>query len=324
MRAWASFFILYISTNGPTISQEANSYLFSFYNLENLFDTKDDSLTHDEEFTPEGARFWTESKFQRKISRLSSSILSIGEWQPVDLLGVCEVESAHVLNQLIERGGLSKMDYQVVHFESPDRRGIDVALIFRKERLSFIGAQNKKIQLNGRDDFRTRDILVCQFELDDRELFVLVNHWPSKYGGAMATIPLRNGVAHICAALVDSLKQSNPKASVMLMGDFNAEPQEECMNILESEAKLKTSFNSEGQGSNKYQGQWSLIDRIFIDKNFEKDFSLNRSGVHKVEMLLEADEKFLGEKPKRSFQGFKYMDGYSDHLPVFIEFNPRP
>ena len=324
MRAWASFFILYISTNGPTIGQEANSYLFSFYNLENLFDTKDDSLTHDEEFTPEGARFWTESKFQRKISRLSSSILSIGEWQPVDLLGVCEVESAHVLNQLIERGGLSKMDYQVVHFESPDRRGIDVALIFRKERLSFIGAQNKKIQLNGRDDFRTRDILVCQFELDDRELFVLVNHWPSKYGGAMATIPLRNGVAHICAALVDSLKQSNPKASVMLMGDFNAEPQEECMNILESEAKLKTSFNSEGQGSNKYQGQWSLIDRIFIDKNFEKDFSLNRSGVHKVEMLLEADEKFLGEKPKRSFQGFKYMDGYSDHLPVFIEFNPRP
>ncbi len=216
------------------------------------------------------------------------------------------------------------MDYQVVHFESPDRRGIDVALIFRKERLSFIGAQNKKIQLNGRDDFRTRDILVCQFELDDRELFVLVNHWPSKYGGAMATIPLRNGVAHICAALVDSLKQSNPKASVMLMGDFNAEPQEECMNILESEAKLKSSFNSEGQGSNKYQGQWSLIDRIFIDENFEKVFSINRSGVHKVEMLLEADEKFLGEKPKRSFQGFKYMDGYSDHLPVFIEFNPRP
>lgn len=324
MRAWASFFILYISTNGPTIGQEANSYLFSFYNLENLFDTKDDSLTHDEEFTPEGARFWTESKFQRKISRLGSSILSIGEWQPVDLLGVCEVESAHVLNQLIERGGLSKMDYQVVHFESPDRRGIDVAMIFRKERLSFIGAQNKKIQLNGRDDFRTRDILVCQFELDDRELFVLVNHWPSKYGGAMATIPLRNGVAHICAALVDSLKQSNPKASVMLMGDFNAEPQEECMNILESEAKLKSSFNYEGQGSNKYQGQWSLIDRIFIDENFEKDFSINRSGVHKVEMLLEADEKFLGEKPKRSFQGFKYMDGYSDHLPVFIEFNPRP
>ena len=324
MRAWASFFILYISTNGLTIGQEANSYLFSFYNLENLFDTKDDSLTHDEEFTPEGARFWTESKFRRKISRLGSSILSIGEWQPVDLLGVCEVESAHVLNQLIERGGLSKMDYQVVHFESPDRRGIDVAMIFRKERLSFIGAQNKKIQLNGRDDFRTRDILVCQFELDERELFVLVNHWPSKYGGAMATIPLRNGVAHICAALVDSLKQSNPKASVMLMGDFNAEPQEECMNILESEAKLKSSFNSEGQGSNKYQGQWSLIDRIFIDENFEKDFSINRSGVHKVEMLLEADEKFLGEKPKRSFQGFKYMDGYSDHLPVFIEFNPRP
>jgi len=324
VRAWAIVFLLFSSIISLSYSQEANNYLFSFYNLENLFDTKDDSLTRDEEFTPEGARFWTESKFQRKISRLSSSILSIGEWQSVDLLGVCEVENAYVLNQLLERGGLSKLDYQVVHFESPDRRGIDVALIYRNNRLTFIGAENKKIQLEGRDDFRTRDILICQFEVDGRTLFVLVNHWPSKYGGAMATIPLRNGVAHICAALVDSLKQSNPKASVMLMGDFNAEPQEECMNILESEAKLKSSFNSEGQGSNKYQGQWSLIDRIFIDKNFEKDFSLNRSGVHKVEMLLEADEKFLGEKPKRSFQGFKYMDGYSDHLPVFIEFNPRP
>lgn len=317
IKTTALLFLFFLSFSEG--SSQEQTFLFGFYNLENFFDTEDDSTTRDEEFTPNGSRFWTEKRFNQKISRLGSAILSIGDWETVDLLGVCEVENRFCLDRLIENGGLAKYDYEVVHFDSPDRRGIDVALIYRSERIKLIEAENIPIHLSWNASFRTRDILKASFQIGGDTLHVFINHWPSKYGGALKTAPFRNAVAEVLANRILEISKAHPGHRILVMGDLNAESGEECLEILESKTSMVSAFDHK-LGSHKYQNKWSTIDRIFVNQSFMERFDILNTGVHRAPMLLEADHKFLGDKPKRSFVGLKYQDGYSDHLPVYINF----
>ncbi len=322
LREWtrflASFFVVLVSYS-PTQGQNQDEHvLIGFYNLENLFDIYDDSLKRDEEFTPNGIRNWSTSKFYHKVNNLGSAILTIGDWSAVDILGVCEVENRHCLNVLTQESPLAKYQYGISHFESPDKRGIDVALLYNKNKIKVVQSRKIAIQFPNEEEKKTRDILHTTIATGRDTIHVFVNHWPSKYGGAQATIKYRNHVSKTLVTELQALREKGDSLFV-IMGDLNAEPEEWCVKNL-GENGLKSAFEPpKDWGSHKYRSTWSTIDRIFISEQLQKHWKVEKAGIVNKPFLLEKDEKFLGEKPRRSFIGMKYNRGYSDHLPVYLE-----
>lgn len=307
-----------------------------FYNVENLFDPFNDSLTRDDEFTPEGSRHWTWTKMEKKINGIFKVIMAVGEFDPPVIVGFCEVENGFVIHQLIRETPLSKFDYRMVHHESPDSRGIDVSMIYRPDRFHLLEKDFIKVTFPDAPNRRTREILYAKGLLLTDTLHVFVNHWPSKYGGELESESGRYAAAYTLKHKVDSIRVFYPDARILIMGDLNDEPESDpvvkgfgaCLtndslcnhNFVNISAILK----QKGQGSYKYQGVWGIIDQIIVSRsllsNTHKIFTTPaNASVFNAEFLQEPDDAFVGTKPFRTFQGYRYHGGFSDHFPVYID-----
>lgn len=294
----------------------------AFYNAENLFHPSDDSLTLDEAFTPAGDYRHTYLRYSEKLNHLSKSIISISENAPLLFLGLCEVENRTVLFDLLNETALNLEPYRFIHRDSPDRRGIDVALIYNDDRFTPIKQHFYPI-CNDSDTLVSREILYCYGLIDGQTpIHIFVNHWPSKYGGVAQSEPKRMMAAEVLLKAVDSIQLTSPEAMIIAMGDFNAEKDETSIEqlIQDSATKLMLLPNDwPAGGTHKFQGHWSTIDHFFISPRVQSMLVRPNTSIHRPDFLLEEEGRFPGYRPYRFYLGPKYHGGYSDHLPVYLD-----
>lgn len=281
-------------------SQDTLSVMF--WNLENFFDFTDGGTSEsDKEFSSEGAKRWTRGRFYTKASIVAKTIL----WAEVpDAVGVAEVENAGVLKAIVRSPALKQYDYGLVHYDSPDPRGIDVGLLYNKRRLKLLSSKPHRV--NGGT---TRDILEAIFETPRGDtLALLVNHHPSKYGGA-SSASKREGAMLCLANICDSLPYP-----VVALGDFNDTPNAETFGLLEGRLiNLALPISQKGEGSLRFEGKWELIDMFLISQDLSAQMS-----VLYPPFLLTKDAAHSGVKPLRTYSGPRYLGGVSDHLPVLL------
>lgn len=310
----------------------------AFYNLENLFDTQNDTLTFDEDHTPEGRYHWTPDLYQKKIGNMTRVLSQIGQdvsKTSPDVIGLCEVENRRVLEDLIAHPSLRDKDYGIVHFDSPDMRGIDVALLYKKA--SYIPSSFKSHRLLLFNDLGeriyTRDQLVVGGTMDQEEVHFIVNHWPSRRGGASKSQPNRIKAALLNKRIIDSIQELDPDAKIIAMGDLNDDPIDDSLkSILRTKGEVQqldsiSLYNPmekmfrKGVGSLAYRDKWSLFDQFFMTPNLvneSKDgLSFWKAGIYSPSFLKTSKGKFKGY-PLRTHSGGSYTGGYSDHFPAYI------
>lgn len=311
----------------------AQSFRLMFYNVENYFDIKDDSLTNDEEFTPNGIRNWNYKRFLEKRNHIYKTIMAVGSWEPPALIGLVEVENRFVLNQLVYKTPFAKYDYRIIHEESPDRRGIDVTLLFNPKIIQVLNHELIRINFPFAPDVKTRDILyVKALAFKQDTLHIFVNHWPSRYGGELASEPKRLYVAQQLANKIDELKKKDLNAAIVVMGDFNDYPSNKSMKEVLNAGKDPDTcrlinlmpMENKAIGTNKFKGEWGILDQILVSPVlFLRDksiFVIGEAQIFNADFLLEKDEQFLGNMPFRTYKGMKYHKGFSDHLPIYVDF----
>lgn len=304
-------------------------YAIMFYNVENLFDCKDDSMKLDEEFLPDGEKHWSSYRLSNKIKGISKTILAANKWDAPPIIGLCEVENENTINKLIFGSGLSNLGYRYIHYESKDKRGIDVALLYRKEVFTIL--KSVPIPLSDEtQNFFTRDALYVKGIIATDTLHIIINHWPSKRGGELASESKREIVAKKIASKVDSIRLIDKQPKLIVIGDFNAELESPSIRYLMSSSSLESHLKVESirmkpiKGTHKYQGNWSMIDHIFVSAEWLSNQSYSFD--HKIvtlPFLLESDKTFSGYKPKRTYAGPRYIGGISDHLPVIINIKKK-
>jgi exonuclease III len=293
-----------------------------FYNVENLFDTIDDPDFEDDEYTPKGDRRWNGYKYYRKINNIYKAItLSSIEKHP-DIIILAEIENKTVINNLIYKSPLFKNNYGVIHYESKDRRGIDQAFLYKKAKFTPLMDSTISIKFPQDPSLKTRDILYVKGLLPNRDtLHLIAVHYPSKYSGIAITNKRRQIVSSYLTTLIQKISESNPNPNLIITGDFNCTTEEKALKDLVINSNIKIIVNpkdkSDIDGSYKYRGLWSRIDHFLVSDNvYIKTYF---SKICNPKALLEADETYFGLKPKRTFYGYKYLGGYSDHLPILIE-----
>ncbi|MDX8338481.1 endonuclease [Draconibacterium sp. IB214405] len=307
-----------------------------FYNTENFFDTRNDSLTADDEFTPEGERHWTTKRFDAKVLNLSKVILNADGWGMPDLIGLCEVENKYVLEKLITDSPLKTTPYKIIHKESPDPRGIDVALLYNSEAFYPLDYDYYPMINENGSIRRSREILhVFGIVNGGDSLHVFVNHWPSRYSGLLETRPARQQAALLLLSKYNEILEKDRDANVIIVGDFNDQPNDESISKYMGAADPSGSQNAslynlslpwmkQEEGTLKYQGQWFVFDQIMVspgllDKSVGLQTNPEKATVCKLPFLFEADEKNGGRKLFRTYTGYRYNGGFSDHLPVMVE-----
>ena len=307
------------------------------YNVENFFDCVDDSTTNDNEFLATGRRVWNFSKYEKKQTNIARVITAVGEWDTPALVGLCEVESERCLQDLTHHSGLKNLRYKYLHHESPDPRGIDVALLYQPQLFKPIHDEAIRIRYPESPGSRTRDLLFASGILPTGDtLHVFICHFPSRLGGEKESEGKRRYVASVVRARVDSLFAANAKANIIIMGDFNDYPTNASMSEVLQALPLSDSMDTgklynlmyklhaEGKGSNKHLGEWGALDQIIVSGNL-----LNPTGTvltrqedahfFDADFLLENDTKYMGKQPFRTYAGMKYQGGFSDHLPVYVD-----
>jgi hypothetical protein len=322
-------------------AQRAKQYrvgCLAFYNVENLFDTIDTPGIIDEDFTPRGDLQWNSRLYWEKIDRLAAVVADLcGDYTPDGpaLLGLAEIENRSVLEDLARHERIARRRYQIVHYDSPDPRGIDVALLYQPKYFTPLSSRPISFRpfAGGEADSRlTRDILLVSGLFDGDTIHLLVNHWPSRRGGEKATEPLRNAAAQICRDISDSLLLINPAAKIVVMGDFNDDPVSpsirEYLRAREKPDKVGPAdfYNpmhelyKKGVGTLAYRDAWSLFDQILLSRAFLHDqggYRFHQARVFNKPYLAQQGGQFRGY-PFRSFAGNEYLGGYSDHFPVYI------
>ena len=302
---------------------QRDSLRIAFYNCENYYDSFKDSTTDDADFTPDGPRRWSYSRFLAKRINIFKVFASMSLPNPPEIIGVCEIENRFVLNKLAYDTPLSKFEYAVVHQNSSDRRGIDVGLVYQKNRLRLLDFRyfNPKAVDTS---LCTRSILYSVFRWGEFDtLHVFVNHFPSKLGGARAE-KSRLLVARYLQSKVDSVLHFNKSASVVVIGDFNDVATSDVMQTFSNSlVNLAIPLQEQKQGSIKFEGEWELIDQILVSKGLiNGDTPVKLAGgmeIYYAPFLLDDDPMYGGKKPKRTFIGYRYNGGFSDHLPVLIK-----
>lgn len=311
-----------------------NTISVAFYNVENLFDTIDDPKTYDEQYTPSGDRNWNQEKYLTKLNNLASVISTITENRAPAFLGLCEVENKVVLHDLINQPKLKDANYGIVHYDSPDERGIDVAFLYHKDVFSVLESKVIPIDLSDFND-KTRDILLVKGELVNKEiLYFFINHWPSRGGGQKQSESKRIKAAKTLRASTTLILEQNKNAKIIVMGDFNDEPSNNSINKhlnIGCTASTCTPYQlhnvfceleNKGQGSYRYRGKWNMLDQIMISHNLiygpGVHYQANSASIKTDNWMRQQGGKFDGY-PLRSFGGKKYLAGYSDHLPIFIQ-----
>jgi len=302
-------------------------YTVMFYNVENLFDTADDTTKDDDEFLPEGSRHWTEKRYWKKINALARVIVAAGEWELPALIGLGEVENEKVVSDLAFRSVLSAAGYKVIHRESPDARGIDLALLYRADIVHVVDCRSWIPEQQEGEVFNSRSLLYAKTVIGNDTLHLILCHWPSRRGGTLAAADVRESIAELVRIKTDSLEaSSNDTASIIVMGDFNAVPDDPVIKIITDDYSLVNYAEDtavKGKGSYRYQGRWELIDQIFVSRSMTdpegKIYADPLSfRVFDAPFLLADDPDFPGKKPFATYGGYKWAGGYSDHLPVLI------
>ncbi len=312
-------------------------YRVMFYNVENLFDTYNDSLKRDDDFTPQGQYYWSNRKYNNKLEKISKVIIGLGQWELPEIVGICEIENLRVLQDLISKTPLKGSSYGIIHKESPDSRGIDVGFLYRKDRFTPIEyeAVPIKFPFDGRT---TRDILHVKGRFNSGDtVHFFVNHWPSRWGGQKETDRKRIFAAEVLKRKTDSLFRKDINPNIIIMGDFNDYPENTSL-----KDTLQALFNfdnpqpdklynlsyyiqeNQAIGSHKYQGEWGVLDQMIVSGNLlKKEASLKtapeNNHVFNAPFLLEKDEKYVGYTTNRMYIGFRYHGGYADHLPVYLD-----
>ncbi len=315
-----------------------------FYNLENLFDTLDTPDTNDADFLPGGRLLWNTEKYISKQHNMAKVISQLGtELSPdgVALLGVAEIENRKVLEDLVAQPELKSRKYQIVHYDSPDERGVDVGLLYQPKYFVPLGSKAVPVVLKdpktGDKDF-TRDILYVAGTFDGEPVHVMVGHWPSRRGGEAGSAWMRAAAAQVCKNLADSLKKTDPNAKIIVMGDLNDDPDNKSMTeVLKArrsadELRADELYNpmydlfKSGNGTLAYRDSWNLFDQIVVSKGFVNKktggWQLYKAMVFRQPWLLQTEGAFRGY-PFRTFVGDIFINGYSDHLPVFLYFLKR-
>lgn len=308
--------LLLCAVGAQSSAEERDSLLVMFWNLENFFDWKDQGTGEsDKEFSSYGARSWTKSRFYSKCSTISKAIFFTADkyGRVPDVLGLCEVENRGVLSRLLSSTLLRKFDYSIVHFDSGDRRGIDVALLYRKSTLQLLSTSFKTPVFNG-EKMSTRDMLHAQMKCisSGDTLDFIVCHHPSKYGGEEHSRSRRIAAMKSLRELCDSLGSY----SKVVMGDFNDIPSAEQFNEV-SEILINKSeiLHNNGEGTIRYKGKWELIDMFLTSYDIGH---LTQMQIIKIPFLMTYDKSFPGEKPLRTYSGPKYLGGVSDHCPIIL------
>lgn len=313
---------------------------FAFYNLENLFDIEDDTLINDAEYLPSAG--WTEEKYLKKLDRMAEILSELGKDHNINgpaFIGVSEIENRKVLQDLVNHPLMIDHGYQILHIDGPDRRGVDVAALYKANRFTPLQIKNIPVHITNSDGSRkfTRDVLLVKGLIGGEIVTITVNHWPSRYGGR-ASIPSRNAVAQLNRQLLDSLVASDPSTNFILMGDLNDDPTNESVaDILNAQRKEKSgsadflynpfcALYKKGIGSNAWRDAWHNFDQIIINgrltnKGLSK-WVIDNVQIYKRQKMLQPSGRYKGY-PFRTKAGGQYMGGYSDHFPVLLYLKKR-
>jgi hypothetical protein len=326
-----------------TKSQDSTKHQYKiacvgFYNLENLFDTKDDADVNDAEFLPRGSKLYTNEVYRDKLKNLADVISMLGtEETPegVSLLGVAEVENRGVLEDLVAMPKLKKRNYKIVHFDSPDLRGIDVGLLYNPLHFKVLQSAPLNVPLKNPDGsyYATRDVLWVYGLFNGEPMHIFVNHWPSRRGGEEASAPGRALAAGVAKAKMDSIVNSYPLSKIIIMGDLNDDPlSPSVVNVLKANgdsSSIKageiynpwTNYYKKGIGTLAYNDAWNLFDQVMITQPFlnhnQKGFFFQKAVIFNRPFLLQKSGRYKGY-PLRTYDFDIYMKGYSDHLPVYL------
>lgn len=319
--------------NLPKVNVEISA--IAFYNLENIFDTINDPGVNDFEYTPEGPMKWNTMKYNAKQQRMAYAISQLAiDITPLGaaIVGVCEVENRRVLEDLVRQPELKNRSYEIVHYDGPDRRGVDVALLYNPAL--FIVTNSKSYRLQTEDTtFRTRDQLMVSGYLQNERIHVIVNHWPSRSGGELRSRPRRNDAAALTRSIVDSLFKVEPKARIIVMGDLNDDPaNESCAVVLGAKedkndvqpGELYNVFwktHRRGIGTLAWNDGWNLFDQIILSHELlhpgKDKLYLWKSEIFNRPFLTQQEGRFKGT-PLRTHAGGVWLNGYSDHYPVIV------
>ncbi len=328
--------LLLLVCNFLLVVAQNNTYKLAcvaFYNIENLFDTINSPDTHDSEFTPEGSKKWNSEKYYQKLDNMAKVISEIGTDNvpggPV-VIGLSEVENRLVLEDLVKRPLLLSKNYQIIHYESPDERGVDVALLYQPH---FFQVTNSKVfHLELPENDKTRDLLLVSGMFDGEMMHFMVDHWPSRGGGQKKSAPKRNLAGMNVRKVVDSLLNENPNSKIVVMGDLNDDPVDESvlvhLNANGNKKKLtdRQLYNpmyekyKKGIGTLGYNDAWNLFDQMIISQallNDKTGYVFFKAVVHNKKYLLNTTGEYEGY-PHRTFSGDAFLNGYSDHLPVYL------
>ncbi|HMM12580.1 MAG TPA: endonuclease [Bacteroidales bacterium] len=309
-----------------------------FWNVENFYDTEVDSTRDYNAFTPTGEQHWTYSRYITKRNNVFKTITAIGQGDLPHIIGLCEVENERVLRELTNYTPLRQARYRIIHYESPDRRGIDVAMLYRPDYLRLISSRAVPVTDSGDANFKTRDILRATFLVNDADtLHVFVNHWPSRYGGQIESVERRFLAASVLRRQADSIMGSNPDAKILMMGDFNDTPTDlslvQHLRALPSESLSQPTdlvnlyANSRylgHEGTLKHQYSWQIFDMIFVSQSLYKPqkrlrYMPGSARIFAADFLLQDDDRYLGKKIFRTYLGPSYLGGFADHLPVYVD-----
>lgn len=325
----------------PLVAQE--NFRVMFYNAENLYDTKDNPRTNDDDFTPDGQLHWTKYRYWAKLENVSKVISSVGEGFPPALVGLCEVENDSVLFDLTRKSSLQRHKYEYIITDSKDLRGSNIALLYQRDQIKII-SKKSYTPLLGNPAKPTRDILHITGRVVNGEILdIFICHFPSRYEGIKKTRPYRIKCAELLKQKTDSLFRIRKQANIIIMGDFNDYPDDISLSqtlkgqSVESGITSQSLYNlfyhrikEKDSGSYKYRGKWGFIDQFIVSGNLLADsrkISVKDSGAHTFSagFLFEKDnEKYGGQKPFRTYSGWKYLGGYSDHLPIYIDLLIKP
>jgi endonuclease/exonuclease/phosphatase family metal-dependent hydrolase len=300
-------------------ASDPDSLIVVFWNVENFFDYTDQGTCgSDAEWSSQGVRRWTRKRFQAKCDAMAKSLFWIGEkyGSMPDVIGLAEIENRNVLWRLLNETLLRKCGYKIVHHDSGDRRGIDVALLYRETVFDLVSSSVHTPVVDG-DALATRDILqVCLQDKMGQRINLIVNHHPSKYGGSEVSEGRRIAAMNALKRLCDSLSVADPGVPVIAMGDFNDTPDAEQFKILDGVLSNKAdSLYKAGRGTIRYQGKWELIDMFMVSADLAcKSFM----DILEVPFLMTYEKKYPGMKPLRTYSGPRYIGGVSDHCPIVL------
>jgi predicted extracellular nuclease len=317
------------------IMKKVEKYSVAFYNVENLFDTEDDPFTSDDEFTPLGEKEWDEERYSKKIKNIGKVIKGIDSDLPI-FFGLCEVENEKVLLDLANSDNLVKGKYGVIHYDSPDTRGIDVGLLYKKDFFEVLDTESLAVIFKDNPNVLTRDILYVKGVLNNEEVHVFVNHWSSRRKGEKETEYKRLTAANVLKDKIEYIQEKDKKAKILVMGDFNDYPNNKSIeDVLEASLQPKSDefynlaakLDRSEKGTHFYNEEWGMLDQMMVSNSWlisKKGNVLKKKSVdvyREDEVLFQ--HRYFGGIPNKTYSGNKYHGGYSDHLAIYLKLEFR-